>query len=336
MDRSLKIAVLLLLLGAALITGAVRCVVAGDIESAENSDISGGGVSVAGVQGTDVLGFNVSDIDVSGADVLSTDVSSNDLLGANVSGIDVLGTDVPGTDVPYADVSDIPATVAYVRSGVYTTYFGTFKPIPEVLEKNEYMTLHPTALTVAQSNWYITEQDGGDRVGILKQISDLSDEICRGLETEQSKAYALAMWVGQNVAYDFDAEENGSARDVISLESILKKDFRTTCGGFTNLYAALCNAQGIYCLCLKGGSVSGNYTREELAEIPANHNWNAVFADGEWYYADCTWVSDLSYCSGETVPSAEVRPFYAFMGFGEMCIEHRIDRCEYRDFGIDE
>lgn len=310
MDRSLKIALLLLLLGAALITGAVRCVGAGDIDSDENADISGGDVSAAGVPGTGVLGV-ISDIDVS-------------------------GVDVSVTDIPYADVSDIPATVAYVRSGVYTTYYGTFKPIPEVLEKNEYMTLHPTVLTARQSDWYITELDGGDRVGILKRISDLSDEICGGLETEQSKAYALAMWVGQNVAYDFDAEENGSARDVISLESILEKDFRTTCGGFTNLYAALCNAQGIYCLCLKGGAVSGNYTREELAEIPANHNWNAVFADGEWYYADCTWVSDLSYCSGETVPSAEVRPFYALMDFGEMCIEHRIDRCEYRDFGIDE
>ncbi|MDE7293404.1 MAG: hypothetical protein K2N72_03165 [Oscillospiraceae bacterium] len=276
MDRSLIIAVLSLLLGAALITGAVHYVGANDIDSGKNADVSG------------------------------------------------------------AYTSGIPTTVAYVRSDVYTTYYGTFEPIPEVLEKNEYMTLHPTILTAAQSNWYITEQDGEDSKEILKRISDLSDEICKGQKTERDKAYALAMWVGQNVAYDFDAEENGSARNVISLKSILENDFRTTCGGFANLYAALCNAQGIYCLCMKGASVSENYTRDELSDIPSNHNWNAVAADGEWYYVDCTWISDLSYRSGQTVPAAEVRPFYALMGFGEMSIEHRIDRCEYRKFNIDE
>ncbi|MDE6592258.1 MAG: hypothetical protein K2K57_04240 [Oscillospiraceae bacterium] len=235
-----------------------------------------------------------------------------------------------------ADISVIPTAVAYTGSDVYTTYYGTFEPIPEVLEKNEYMTLHPTVLTVDQSNWYVTEQDDEDREEILGKISALSDEICNGQETERNKAYAIAMWVGQNVAYDFDAEENGSARDVISLESILENDFRTTCGGFANLYAALCNAQGIYCLCLKGGSVSEGYTRGELADIPSNHNWNAVAADGEWYYVDCTWISDLSYRSGKTISASEVRSFYALMGFGEMSIEHRIDRCEYRSFGIDE
>lgn len=234
------------------------------------------------------------------------------------------------------DISEVPPVTAFDRKKAYTTYYGTFEPVAAVLEQNEYMTLHPTILSPEDSMWYVTVCGSSDGNAVMERIDSLSEEICRGLETDREKARAIAMWVGRNVAYDFDAEENGSAREVISLQSILDNNFRTTCGGFANLYAALCNSQGLYCLCMKGGSVSDGYTREELAEIPANHNWNAVAIDGEWYYADCTWITDLSYRSGEIIPAAEERSFYALMDFGEMSIEHRIDRCEYRDFNISE
>lgn len=213
----------------------------------------------------------------------------------------------------------------------YTTYYGTFEAIDSVLRQNEYMTAHPTELTEEESRWYVTAGDGGDVTGIMNEISSLSGEICAGITGDYDKAYAMALWVGENIAYDYDSEENGSDRSVICLENVLEKR-RTTCGGFANLYAALCSSQEIYCLCMKGGSASEGYSRAELMEAPANHCWNAVLLTDGWYYADCTWVSDLSYSEGELVPATETRSFYALMGFGEMSIEHRIDRCEYRRF----
>jgi len=84
---------------------------------------------------------------------------------------------------------------------------------------------------------------------------------------------------------------------------------------------------------MKGGTSSEGYTRAELETAPANHEWNAVMLDGLWYYADCTWISDLSFKDGE-YSGGKTEPFYSLFGFGEMSVEHRIDRCEYRDFGF--
>lgn len=224
----------------------------------------------------------------------------------------------------------LPDSAGSTVSSSYTTYYGTFEAIDKVLERNNYMTLHPTELTAQESLWYITAEDSPEAADrVLEETANLSEKICAGLEAEYDKAYALAVWVGENIAYDFDSEDIGSDRSVICLETVLEKR-RTTCGGFANLYSALCSAQGIYTLCLRGGAVSEGYTRAQLMDIPANHCWNAVLVDGEWYYSDCTWITDLSYSRGELIPGAENRKFYALMGFGEMSIEHRIDRSERR------
>lgn len=231
----------------------------------------------------------------------------------------------------------VPEKVSYTKSDVYTTYYGTFDAIESVLKKNEYMTLHPSYLDEQESLYYITCTDEGDRDAVLEEISSLSARICGSIDTERGKAYAMAMWVGENVAYDYDAAAyDGSGREVISLEAIIENDYRTTCGGFANLYAALCSSQGIYCLNMKGGCAGDGYSRSELEDIPSNHEWNAVVIDGEWLYSDCTWISDRSYENGEFAESAVTRPFYALIGFGEMSVEHRADRCEHRTFTFAE
>lgn len=197
------------------------------------------------------------------------------------------------------------------------------------------MTLHPNELTAEMSLMYITpDKDKEKAAKIMPEIKTLSDKICQGITDDSKKAYALAMWVGQNVAYDFDASRTLSDLSVTSLEAILNNDFRTTCGGFANLYSALCYTQGIYCLNMKGGTSSDGYTRAELEKAPANHEWNAVYINDNWYYVDCTWITDLSYSNGEISGGNDVKAFYASFGFGEMSIEHRIDRCEHRIYNI--
>ena len=222
---------------------------------------------------------------------------------------------------------------SFERSGSFTTPYGTFTPIESVLDINEYMTNNPVILTEEETLPYIcTEQ--GDPDEIRKTITELSDGICSEAKTDAEKAEAIAMWVGLNVAYDFDAAKETGDLSVTSLEAILSNDFRTTCGGFSNLYSALCGAQGIEVLCMKGGTSSDGYTRAELETVPSNHEWNAVRLDGKWYYSDCTWISDRSFTDGAFSDGTDIVPFYALFGFGEMSVEHRIDRCEYRDFGF--
>lgn len=226
------------------------------------------------------------------------------------------------------------APSAFERSGSFTTPYGTFTPIDSVLDINEYMTTNPVILTHENTLPYISRD--GESTEILETVKNLSDEICRNAVTDYDKAKAIAMWVGVNTAYDFDAGEAAGDLTVTNLEAVIENGFRTTCGGFSNLYSALCSAQGIYCLNMKGGTPSEGYPRSDLENAPANHEWNGVLIDGEWYYADCTWISDLSYRDGEISGGGDIKPFYALFSFGEMSTEHRIDRCEHRDFGFED
>ncbi len=234
----------------------------------------------------------------------------------------------------YTKEQGIPKKVAYLRSDTYTTPFGTFEPIEKVLERNEYMTLHPSVIEGKAALDYITPTEDADKaVKIMENVAALADKICDGIENDYDKVTALAMWVGQNVAYDMDtAQSDVYALSVISLEAVTENGFKTTCAGFSNLFSALCFTQDIYCLNMKGGTSSEGWSRSELLDAPANHEWNAVAVDGEWYYVDCTWISDYSYENGEYTEETKCMPFYSAMGFGEMSIEHRIDRCEYRNY----
>lgn len=239
-------------------------------------------------------------------------------------------------DITVEHRPDIPDKVAYIKSDSYTTPYGTFEPIEHILEINEYMTLNPSAPGSEGCIGYITEsEDKHTARSIMEEVKALSAEICKGLDDDKDKVNALAMWVGTNVAYDFDiAESDISSLSVISLEAVIKSGYKTTCGGFANLFSALCHTQNIYCLNMKGGTPADGWKRSELEQAPANHEWNAVAVDGQWYYIDCTWISDYSFSEGEYYGGEDIKPFYAFFGFGEMCIEHRIDRCEYRTYYI--
>ncbi|MCI7768210.1 MAG: hypothetical protein MSJ26_09585 [Oscillospiraceae bacterium] len=231
-----------------------------------------------------------------------------------------------------------PKTELYIdsfeRSGSFTTPYGTFTPIESVLDINEYMTTNPVILTEEETLPYICGE-GGDPDEVRRIIRELSDGICSEAVNDSEKAEAIAMWVGMNVAYDFDAGENSGDLSVTNLEAIISNNFRTTCGGFANLYSALCSAQGIKVLNMKGGTSSDGYTRAELETAPANHEWNGVKLDGKWYYSDSTWISDLSFSDGALSGGTEIKSFYALFSFGEMSVEHRIDRCEYRDYGFE-
>ena len=212
---------------------------------------------------------------------------------------------------------------------LYSTPYGTFPVIEEIWQKNEYMLAHPSHPGDELCTAYLTD-DPGNADAVRAELASLADEITAGCGTELEKAEALAMWTGTNIAYDFDSADESGGLSVMTAEAVLR-DRRTTCTGFANLFMCLCAAEDIYCLFIMGGSASGGWQRNELTEAPANHAWNAFCADGQWYFADPAWIGDLSYENGRVFGGENILPFYARFGFGEMCTEHRIDRCEYMD-----
>lgn len=164
---------------------------------------------------------------------------------------------------------------------------------------------------------------------IMSKIKNLSDEICSGAVSEIEKADLIAKWEAENIFYDHDAANENVDEDVISLVNTLSLK-RTTCAGYSNLFSALCEAQGILSVNLRGGCLnSDEYT---LETIPTNHEWNAAYCDGEWRFYDVTWASYNSYSNNEYLHSKVINDSCIGMDFYEMSELRRIDKADYRNF----
>lgn len=181
------------------------------------------------------------------------------------------------------------------------------------------------------SGYVSTSKDEKLHREILDEIRQLSDDICAGAENDLDKVLRLEYWVADNIYYNHAAAETAVTADVISLETVLETK-TATCAGYSNLFSALCNVQGIYCVNLRGGTYIREDTPERLMEAPMNHEWNAVRLDGEWIFIDTTWLSNNSYTDEGYVKSDTMDEQYFHMTFEYMSYEHRIDLADYRDF----
>ncbi|MCH5348640.1 MAG: hypothetical protein J1E40_04895, partial [Oscillospiraceae bacterium] len=167
---------------------------------------------------------------------------------------------------------------------------------------------------------------------VLNEIKSISDSICESYETEHDKVIAMAYWVAENIYYNHVAAESEVNSDTISLETVLKTK-TATCAGYSNMFSAMCNMQGMYCINLRGGDFIIQDTPEYLLDSPMSHEWTAVIADGEWMYVDTTWLSNNSYTAENGYEKADdFDDEYADMSFEYMSYEHRIDLVDHRDF----
>lgn len=163
----------------------------------------------------------------------------------------------------------------------------------------------------------------------MSGIKKLSDEICAGADSETEKAYLIAKWEAENIYYDHDAAKNNVDENVISLVNVLSLK-RTTCAGYSNLFTALCEAQGIMSVNLRGGVLnSDEYTIET---IPTNHEWNAAYCDGVWRFYDVTWASYNTYIDGEYSHNEDIDENCIGMDFYKMSELRRVDKADYRNF----
>lgn len=164
---------------------------------------------------------------------------------------------------------------------------------------------------------------------ILYEIKSISDEICKNAETNSEKAARIGVWVSENIYYNADEAAVGISPDTISLETALA--FNTgTCAGYSNIFSALCQAQGIYCVNIRGGA--DDIGVEPLENFPTNHEWNGVFCDGRWIFYDTTWASFNEYRDKNYIAYEEISTQYLNMDFDTMSSKRRIDKIDFRDF----
>lgn len=210
--------------------------------------------------------------------------------------------------------------------------------IPSVIEQNiskmDKISDHGAEFVVD----YISESWDYQTVeNILGQVKTLSDELCAGCMNDYDKICVLANYVSSNIAYDFDAKHNAVTFDVISLENVLEKK-RTTCAGFSNLFSSLCNAQGLYCVNIRGSAVShedGIYAESlDDENTVMNHEWTAVYYNDEqrWVYVDCTWNSPNTYRDGQFFYGSAPSNKYLDISVEDISKDHKALMVEHREF----
>lgn len=121
------------------------------------------------------------------------------------------------------------------------------------------------------------------------EVKAKSDEICRGLSTDTEKVTAIHAWIVENIYYDQPVSMGISIRvndgvDTQSPENVLNNK-RAVCDGYSHLFRALCWAQKIPCV----------YVRGSVTTDAREHAWNAVLLDGEWRWVDSTWDTFSKY-----------------------------------------
>ncbi len=170
---------------------------------------------------------------------------------------------------------------------------------------------------------------------ILREIKTLSDRICAGITDDYDKARALCEWVSFNTYYDKEASENGVGEDDVTLEHVLQTH-RSVCFGWSNLYAALCQAQGIVCYNASGSAVTGSRCfLQTKPEDERSHSWNLVVIDGRLIWVDTVWNSSNTYDKGSYFQASYDMQYFDIDSV-LLSHDHRVSRLEYRNyFGIE-
>lgn len=219
-----------------------------------------------------------------------------------------------------------------------STPVSAYEAIPAVVEQNiskmDKISDHGAKFVVD----YISESWDYQTVqSILDEIQTLSDELCADCSNDYEKICTLANYVSSQISYDFDAKHNAVTFDVISIENVLEKK-RTTCAGFSNLFSILCNAQGLYCVNIRGSAVSSEdgvyYDKLDDENTVMNHEWTAVYYNDEsrWVYVDCTWDSTNTYQNGEFSYGSAPRDTYLDIPVEELSKNHKAIIVEHREF----
>lgn len=168
------------------------------------------------------------------------------------------------------------------------------------------------------------------REATLNEIAEISAQVCSGLDSDYDKARALSEWVSLNIYYDSDAYNSSVTTKTLSLSETLE-EHRSVCGGYANLYAALCQSQGIECYIVQGSVVQNNFSFEEDVEVAPSHEWNAVLIDGRFIWVDSLWNTDNYYRNGKYAESLQGLKYFDITTEA-LSQNHCAKRVERREF----
>ncbi len=207
---------------------------------------------------------------------------------------------------PEKAYKSVDSIIINLQSGLRLSYRieynnGWYFPDNRVSQQNTAVL--DRVLDTAPKAWagYISEDYEKESIEkTLLEIQHISDYIVKDMDgrSDYEKTYAIAKWVSDNIYYDRDARDSSVTEETISLKNVLATR-KTVCSGYSNLFCALLEAQGIYAVNIRGTAAAGDVTYETLTDGRVNHEWTAVRLDDRWVVVDVVWNSNNKYVDGK-------------------------------------
>lgn len=206
-----------------------------------------------------------------------------------------------------------------------------FPDVSAVLGVNRAVLDSVTTLSAGQTAQYITiDGTTENAASIWSDIEKISNEICKGIDSDYDKLRAISRWVSDNIYYDNPIMSAGAPKYCLSLEYMLNNK-SSICGGYSNMTSALCAVQGIRCYNISGTAVLGRQCFQQGS--PGQfHEWNVAEVDGRYIIIDSGWNSNNYFNADGTYSTGTPRYRYFDIGEEVFALNHKAQKAEYRNY----
>ena len=207
---------------------------------------------------------------------------------------------------PSEPIGSSDRIVITLKSGAMLSYLIMYddnRYFPDNKLGKQNLSVLENAVPTSAKSWagYVTDELTEEGVKqTLDEVAYLADYIAGDIKDDYKKLEAIAKWVSDNIYYDRDARENSVTQSEICIKNVLKSR-KTVCVGYSALFSALCEAQGLYVVNVKGTVTSDTVDYSDLADGPVNHEWCAALIDDRWIWVDCVWNSNLKFENNEFI-----------------------------------
>lgn len=125
-----------------------------------------------------------------------------------------------------------------------------------------------------------------------KDVQSLTAYLIKPAKDDKEKVRSFYVWLTENIAYDIQAYRSFDPAKIgdIKPDDVLKRR-KAVCQGYSELFQEMCRLADIKCYVIPGYSKGFGYQPENHSFTYADHAWNAVYLNDQWYLIDATWGS---------------------------------------------
>ncbi len=127
---------------------------------------------------------------------------------------------------------------------------------------------------------------------LSRNVESLTAYLMKPARNDKEKVRSFFIWITENISYDVQAYQAFDPYKIskTTSEDVLKKR-KAVCQGYSELLKEMCRLAKIKSYVVAGYSKGFGYTPGNKSFNNADHAWNAVYLDDQWYLLDATWGS---------------------------------------------